>query len=103
MKQIMHDSIADALAQLARAGKLPADHEARIQVSPARDRAQGDFACNTALTLAKSAGMPPRDLAALIVGSPRLNELRRHTLDSAVKRCPRGTSWHQSASTVAPS
>ncbi len=67
MKQIIHDLIEQALAGLQQAQQLPIDLPANIQVTPARDRKQGDFASNIAMLLAKQAARPPRDLAKLIV------------------------------------
>ena len=67
MKQVIHDSIARALSELEQDGRLPAGLAANIQVTPSKDRAQGDFACNVALALARPAGLPPRELAETIV------------------------------------
>ena len=67
MKQIIHDLIEQALAGLQQAQQLQIDLPANIQVTPARDRKQGDFASNIAMMLAKQAARPPRDLAKLIV------------------------------------
>ena len=67
MKQIIHDLIEQALAGLQQAQQLQIDLPANIQVTPARDRKQGDFASNIAMLLAKQAARPPRDLAKLIV------------------------------------
>lgn len=67
MKQIIHDLIAQALFELEQASQVPSNIDRNIQVTPSKDPAQGDFACNIALMLAKKAGMPPRELAQLIV------------------------------------
>ena len=67
MKQVIHDLIAQAVQGLQQAGRIPAELEPRIQVSPSKDPSQGDFASNVALTLAKPAGMAPRALAEAIV------------------------------------
>ncbi len=67
MKQIINDLIAQALLELVQASKIPADLSVNIQITPARDADQGDYASNIALMLAKPAGMPPRALADLIV------------------------------------
>ena len=66
MKQFIHDLIAEALDALVLAAKIPADLNINIQITPAKDPAQGDFASNIALMLAKQASMPPRALAELI-------------------------------------
>ena len=68
MKQIINDLIAQALLELAQASQIPAELSVNIQVTPARDASQGDYASNIALMLAKPAGMAPRVLAELIVG-----------------------------------
>ena len=67
MKQAIHDLIDTALADLQQSAQLPTDLNINIQVSATKDRSQGDFASNIAMTLAKQAGKPPRDVARLIV------------------------------------
>ncbi|MCZ6797942.1 MAG: arginine--tRNA ligase [Gammaproteobacteria bacterium] len=74
MKQIIHDLIEQALAGLQQAQQLPIDLRANIQVTPAKNHKQGDFASNIAMMLAKQAGMPTRDLAKLIVEQIGRNE-----------------------------
>jgi len=49
------------------AGLLPADLDAKIQLTRTKDESHGDFATNLAMTLAKPAGKNPRELAQLIV------------------------------------
>ena len=68
MKQTIIDLIAQALRELEQSAQIPPELNANIQVTPARDPAQGDFASNIALTLAKPAGTSPRALAELIAG-----------------------------------
>jgi arginyl-tRNA synthetase len=68
LKQIINDLIAQALLELGQASQIPAELSVNIQVTPARDASQGDYASNIALMLAKPAGMAPRALAELIVG-----------------------------------
>ena len=68
MKQTIIDLIAQALRELEQASQIPSELNANIQVTPARDPGQGDFASNIALMLAKPAGMSPRELAELIAG-----------------------------------
>jgi arginyl-tRNA synthetase len=67
LKQVITDLIAQALHGLERDARIPPGLEPRIQVTPSKEADQGDFASNVALMLAKPAGMPPRDLAQLIV------------------------------------
>ncbi|MCZ6724440.1 MAG: arginine--tRNA ligase [Gammaproteobacteria bacterium] len=74
MKQIIHDLIEQALVGLQQAQQLPIDLRANIQVTPAKNHKQGDFASNIAMMLAKQAGMPTRDLAKLIVEQIGRNE-----------------------------
>jgi len=68
LKQTIHDLIEAALAELQQNQQLPADLKINIQVTDTKDRSQGDFASNIAMTLAKQAARPPRELAQLIVG-----------------------------------
>ena len=67
MKQTIQDLIAQALADLQQSDVLPTHLQTDIQVTPSRDRSQGDFASNIAMMLAKTAEKPPRELADLIV------------------------------------
>ena len=67
MKQIINDLIAQALLELEQAAQIPPELKISIQVTPARDAGQGDYASNIALMLAKQAGMAPRALAQKIV------------------------------------
>ncbi len=48
-------------------GELTPDFNPPVQVTPGKERKQGDFASNIALVGAKSAAMPPRDLAQKLV------------------------------------
>src|SRR6266851_9128677 len=53
-----------AIEALAAAGAFPRPPDLeRVVVEPPRDAAHGDLATNAAMTLAKDAGMKPRDLA----------------------------------------
>jgi len=61
LKQHIHKLVESAFKTLALG------FEAKIQISPTKDKAQGDFATNAALVNSKPAGMPPRALADLIV------------------------------------
>ena len=74
MKQIIHDLIEQALVELQQSDALPADLKANIQVTPSKDRSQGDFASNIAMMLAKAAEKPPRELADLIVAQLSAHE-----------------------------
>jgi len=67
LKQTIHDLIEVALAELQQNNQLPVELKINIQVTDTKDRSQGDFASNIAMTLAKQASRPPRELAQLIV------------------------------------
>ncbi len=66
MKQHLSELITEALNALVQAGQLSNDIAPRIQIDRTRDKEHGDLASNIALTLAKAADMPPRQLAELI-------------------------------------
>jgi arginyl-tRNA synthetase len=60
---------------LIAAGSMPPLDLARVVVEPPRDAAHGDMATNAAMVLAKEAGRKPRELAELIAGKLRADEL----------------------------
>lgn len=65
---LLADTIRTALESACAAGDLRVDvASVEIGLDPPRNRAFGDFACNVAMVLARSAGLPPRDVAARIV------------------------------------
>jgi arginyl-tRNA synthetase len=67
LKQEVEQLLHAALTQL-KASVLPADTSLdALGVERTRDSANGDFATNIAMRLAKAAGMKPRDLAQAIV------------------------------------
>jgi arginyl-tRNA synthetase len=66
MKQHLSELIQQALNILVADGHLGADIAPNIQIDRTRDKEHGDLASNIALTLAKAAGMSPRQLAELI-------------------------------------
>jgi arginyl-tRNA synthetase len=67
----LRDRLAGEVALLEEEGKLPAGIDtARIAVEPPREAGHGDVSTNIALVLAKSAGMPPRALADVLM--PRI-------------------------------
>ncbi|HLM39715.1 MAG TPA: arginine--tRNA ligase, partial [Microvirga sp.] len=64
--------VADALARLARDGRIPSGLDAsRVVVEPPRDPSHGDLATNAAMVLAKEARMNPCALADLLVADLR--------------------------------
>ncbi len=61
---LVHSRILAALQALQGEGALPAGLDfANVEVSPPREAAHGDLACNAGLVLAKAARMKPRDIA----------------------------------------
>ncbi len=56
-------AIRTALTEAVAAGDLRVDVPAEVRVERPRNRDHGDWSTNIALQLAKSAGMPPRDVA----------------------------------------
>ncbi len=67
--------IGAALTTLKRDGLLPDTAPAGIHIERSRDASHGDFACNIALTLAKSARRKPRELAQQLVAALAPSEL----------------------------
>ena len=67
MKEELQQRLHTALAGLTSTGSLNCDIPDSITIDRTRDKSHGDFATNIALVLAKSAGMPPRELAEAIV------------------------------------
>lgn len=67
MKEQLAELISKALGTLKDNGTLPSDIEPNIALDRTKDKSHGDLASNIALTLAKAAKMPPRQLAEQIV------------------------------------
>ena len=67
MKTQITQLISDALEQLKLQGELGSEVTGDIVIERTRDKSHGDFACNIAMRLAKSAKRKPRDLAELLV------------------------------------
>lgn len=67
MKSQLQDLLRTALATVLAGTDVPAPRE--ILVEPAKDKKNGDFATNLALTLAKPLGKPPRAVAEAIVAA----------------------------------
>jgi arginyl-tRNA synthetase len=69
---LVHGRILAALEALQADGALPRGLDlADVEVSPPRDAAHGDLACNAALVLAKAAKAKPRDIADQLAGKLR--------------------------------
>ncbi len=77
MKEQLEQLIGQALEALSAGGDLPTIDNAVIQVTPSKEKAQGDFACNVALANAKAAGMPPRQLAQRLVDAIKSDWIER--------------------------
>jgi arginyl-tRNA synthetase len=61
---LVQGRVVAALGALERENVLPAGLDfSNVEVSPPRDAAHGDLACNAAMVLAKAARMKPRDIA----------------------------------------
>jgi arginyl-tRNA synthetase len=69
VKQLLRDSIDQALATLETSGVVPAGARPAFVVERTKNRDHGDFATNVALLSAKAAGRKPRDLAVDIVAA----------------------------------
>lgn len=78
----LSDAIVAALTRLVEAGTLtlPQGVPTAVTVERPKVREHGDYATNVALTLAKGAGVPPRDLATALVA-----ELQTHPGISAAE------------------
>lgn len=80
MRAHIEELITQALGYLKRDGVIENDEGLSIQVEPTKDRSHGDYACNIAMMLAKSAGMNPRELAEKILNrlpaSKRVKEVQ---------------------------
>jgi len=69
MKDTIRHLIQQALTRLTTEGVLPEGLSPAIQVENTKDKANGDFASNIAMMLAKPAGLKPRDLAEKLVAA----------------------------------
>ena len=69
MKARIQSLIESGLASLRQQGVLPEGLERPVQVDRTRDKSHGDFASNVVMTLAKAAGLKPRELAEKLVAA----------------------------------
>lgn len=80
MRAHIEELVSQALGYLKRDGVIEDDQAVDIQVEPTKDRSHGDYACNVAMMLAKSAGMNPRELAEKVLkrlpASKRVKEVQ---------------------------
>jgi arginyl-tRNA synthetase len=78
LKHKIEDLIRQAINSLISNGTLDASVAPALQVTRTKDATHGDFASNVALTLAKAAGKPPRELAQMICAAlPEDKELEK--------------------------
>lgn len=78
MKEHLEELLAQSLLHLRREGVLPAETELEVQLERTRSPEHGEFASNLAMVLSKPAGIPPRDLAQLIIDRiPRSRQVDR--------------------------
>jgi arginyl-tRNA synthetase len=59
-------AVTDIVSTLAAEGRLTLDGVPDVRIERPKSREHGDYATNVALALAKQAGLPPRELAALL-------------------------------------
>ncbi|MDX1518519.1 MAG: arginine--tRNA ligase [Gammaproteobacteria bacterium] len=69
MKDQIAKLIETGLEHLVKEGLFSGDEIPELKIDRTRDEKHGDFSVNVAMVLAKSAGVPPRDLAQKIVDS----------------------------------
>ncbi len=67
LKQQLQELFAAAVERLKRDGVLAPDQQVAVRFERARQKQHGDFATNMALSLAKTCGRAPRELAQLII------------------------------------
>ncbi len=67
MKAVVETWLNEVLTHLKSIEIIPADFNAKINVTHTKDESHGDFASNLALMLAKPAKKAPREIAELIV------------------------------------
>lgn len=78
MKEHLEELLAQSLLHLQREGVLPSESEIAIQLERTRSPEHGEFASNLAMVLAKPAGMPPKELAQLIIDrTPNSRQVER--------------------------
>jgi len=78
LKEHIEELLIQALLHLIRDGVLTADCDVAPQLERARSPEHGEFASNLAMVLAKRSGMPPRELAQLIIDKmPRSRQVER--------------------------
>lgn len=77
MKEQLQSLLEAAIQQLKDDGTIAEDAALRFNIDQTKNKDHGDLATNLAMTLAKAAGMPPRDLAGKIVEAIPSNDIIR--------------------------
>jgi len=67
LKEQLIKLVTQALTTLISQGSLPEIDLPEVQIERTKDKSHGDFACNVAMMLARTAKMNPRQIATLIV------------------------------------
>lgn len=75
MKDALTSLLQQALQQLVNEGTLSSIEGVSPQIDHTRDPSHGDLATNLALVLAKTAGLPPRELATKLVAALPANSI----------------------------
>lgn len=75
MKEQLANLLQAAIASLQANGTLPADIRPSITLERTKSKEHGDLATNLAMSLAKAAGKPPRELASTILTAIPPNDL----------------------------
>jgi arginyl-tRNA synthetase len=87
VKEHLRELVAQALLDLRREGKIPADMELpEYVIERTKSREHGDYATNIALLLAKRIGMNPMALAETLIGSMDANDESKHIEKVAVAK-----------------
>ncbi|WP_395770700.1 arginine--tRNA ligase [Arenimonas sp.] len=87
MKDHLRELVAQALLDLRREGKIPADLELpEYVIERTKSREHGDYATNIALLLAKRIGMNPMALAETLIESMDANDESKHIEKVAVAK-----------------
>jgi arginyl-tRNA synthetase len=66
-RDVLRSDVKVAVANAARAGRLPADVLPPFEVEIPKDRRRGDYATNAAMVLASQAAVKPRDVAQALI------------------------------------
>lgn len=75
MKDQLHELLAQAASALKAQNVIPEDATVSINLDRTKSKEHGDLASNLALTLAKKAGMAPRELAEKIIAELPKNNI----------------------------